>query len=185
MDYQWLCTANAKRFSSDASLYTVLEDKYGNVLNVGRKTRTVGTALKRALNMRDETCRFPGCCANKYVDFHHIQHWADGGETEPDNLIKLCRFHHDQLHKGHYTIALQQTEKNHGQKWLFTTANGEVMEPNPTLPMPINKNFLAALWTIQWPGINSQTGVPNSQGKPLNYPKALNDLFWCKRRYIR
>jgi hypothetical protein len=75
MDYQWISMANAKRFSSDASLYTVLEDKYGNVLNAGRKTRTVGTILKRTLDIRDETCRFPGCCANKYVDFHHIQHW--------------------------------------------------------------------------------------------------------------
>ncbi|MFT4928089.1 MAG: hypothetical protein ACI8WB_004204 [Phenylobacterium sp.] len=76
MDYQWISMENAKRFSSDASLYTVLEDKYGNVLNVGRKTRTVGTALKRALDLRDETCRFPGCCASKYVDFHHIKHWV-------------------------------------------------------------------------------------------------------------
>ncbi|MFT4927539.1 MAG: hypothetical protein ACI8WB_003650 [Phenylobacterium sp.] len=42
MDYQWISMENAKRFSSDASLYTVLEDKYGNVLNAGRKTRTLG-----------------------------------------------------------------------------------------------------------------------------------------------
>ena len=74
---QWISTANAKRFSSDASLYTVLEDKYGNVLNVGRRTRTVGPVLKRALDLRDSTCRFPGCCCNKYVDFHHIQHWGE------------------------------------------------------------------------------------------------------------
>ena len=191
IDHQWISMANAKRFSSDASLYTVLDDKYGNVLNVGRKTRTVGTALKRALNMRDETCRFPGCCANKYVDFHHVRHWADGGETEPDNLIKLCRFHHDELHKGHYTIALQQqTEKNHGQKWIFKTADDEVMEPNPTLPMPVNKDFVSALWTVQWPNINSRTGVSGLEefglgSEPrcrprLNYSKALKDLFQCK-----
>jgi hypothetical protein len=41
MDNQWISMANAKRFSSDASLYTVYEDGYGNVLNVGRKTRTI------------------------------------------------------------------------------------------------------------------------------------------------
>jgi hypothetical protein len=179
MDYQWISTANAKRFSSDASLYTVLEDKYGNVLNIGRKTRTVGTAVSRALNIRDETCRFPGCCANKYVDFHHIQHWADGGETEPDNLIKLCRFHHAQLHKGHYTITLQQqTQDNHGHKWLFKTASGEVIEANP-LPVPASNEPLA----VRWPNINSQTGVSSWKGEPLNYPKALGDLFGCKRHH--
>ena len=173
MDYQWISMANAKRFSSDASLYAVLEDKYGNVLNAGRKIRTVGTALRRALNLRDETCRFPGCCANRYVDFHHILHWAEYGETEPDNLIKLCRFHHAQLHKGHYTIALQQqTEKNYGQKWVFKTAAGEVMEPNPTLAIstqgPRGKDFLAK----QWPNIHSQTGVSRRPGEPRKYPKA-------------
>ncbi|MFT4923998.1 MAG: hypothetical protein ACI8WB_000076 [Phenylobacterium sp.] len=180
VDYQWISIANAKRFSSDASLYTVLEDKYGNVLNVGRKTRTVGTALKRALDLRDEICRFPGCCANKYVDFHHIKHWADGGETEPDNLIKLCRFHHAQLHKGHYAITVQQqTQENNGQKWEFETAAGEIINPNPTpLPITTNKDFLG----VQWPNIDSRTGVSSWRGEPLNYSEALGDLLWCKHR---
>ena len=53
MENQWISPANTKRFSSDASLYTALEDMYGNVLNLSRKTRTVGTALKRALDLRD------------------------------------------------------------------------------------------------------------------------------------
>jgi hypothetical protein len=184
MDYQWISMANAKRFSSDASLYTVLEDKYGNVLNLSRKTRTITTALRRALDIRDETCRFPGCCANKYVDFHHIQHWGNGGETEPDNLIKLCRFHHAQLHKGHFTILLQQqTYKNYGQKWIFKNAACEVIESCPTLSLQPsttgNKDFMEA----QWPDINSQTGVSHWQGKPLNYSKVIGDLIRCKRRH--
>ena len=127
--------------------------------------------------------RFCSCSANRYVDFHHILHWAEFGETEPDNLIKLCRFHHAQLHKGHYTIALQQqTEKNYGQKWVFKTAAGEVMEPNPTLPIskqgPIGKDFLAA----QWPNITSRTGVSRRPGE-LKYLKARRrDSFRCKHQ---
>ena len=48
VDYQGISEANAKRFGSDASIYTVLEDSYGNVLNIGRKSRTVNTPLRRA-----------------------------------------------------------------------------------------------------------------------------------------
>ncbi|MCJ8268396.1 MAG: HNH endonuclease, partial [Psychrosphaera sp.] len=178
---QWISTANAIRFSSDASLYTVLEDNYGNVLNVGRRTRTVGPVLKRALDLRDSTCRFPGCCCNKYVDFHHIQHWGDHGETEPDNLIKLCRFHHRLLHKGHFNIHLQQqTEQNHGQKWIFKNADGEIIEPNPTLPMSGPTTGVGGFMEVEWPDINSQTAVPRWRGEPLDYPRALRDLFWCK-----
>ncbi|NQZ12348.1 MAG: HNH endonuclease, partial [Algicola sp.] len=182
MDYQWISMANAKRFSSDASLYTVLEDRYGNVLNLSRKTRTITTALGRALHIRDESCRFPGCCANKYVDFHHILHWGNGGETEPDNLIKLCRFHHAQLHKGHFTILLQeQTCKNYGQKWIFKNAAGSVIEPSPALSAPRSKTGLKDFMEEQWPHINSQTGVSDWKGKPLNYSKAIGDLIRCKR----
>lgn len=178
IEHQWITPQSAKRFSCDASILTVVEDKYGNVLNLGRKTRTISPALKKALVIRDETCRFPGCCANKYVEFHHVLHWSNGGQTNPDNLIKLCRFHHDQLHQGHYTIHLQrQTEKNHGQKWVFKTAAGEVIEHNPVLPVSKTNDFFEA----QWPNIDSRTAVTDWRGKPLNYPRAIKDLLRCKK----
>ncbi len=78
LDKQWISLENAKRFSCDASLLTVLEDEDGNILNLGRNSRTVSPTLKRALDIRDETCLFPGCCESRYVDFHHITHWANG-----------------------------------------------------------------------------------------------------------
>jgi 5-methylcytosine-specific restriction endonuclease McrA len=59
-------------------------------VNVGRKTRTIPPAIRRALDHRDAGCRFPGC-GLKFCDAHHIDHWADGGETKLDNLILLCR----------------------------------------------------------------------------------------------
>ena len=40
-----------------------------------------------------------------FVDAHHIRHWAHGGETNLENLVLLCRFHHSQLHEVGYTIA--------------------------------------------------------------------------------
>lgn len=117
IDGVWITPENAKRLSCDASLLTVLQDKDGNVLNIGRKTRTVPPHISRALDIRDETCRFPGCTCSDYVDFHHIQHWANGGETSKGNLIKLCRTHHRLLHSGLFTI--EAIGDKHNPEFVF------------------------------------------------------------------
>jgi hypothetical protein len=62
-----------RRMACDASIITVLENEEGEPLNVGRKTRSIPPALRRALNARDRGCRFPGCSNTQYVDAHHIQ----------------------------------------------------------------------------------------------------------------
>ena len=31
---------------------------------------------------------------------HHIEHWADGGETNLSNLASLCAYHHGYVHDG-------------------------------------------------------------------------------------
>ena len=95
-----------RRLACDCSLLHVTEDEKGNPLDVGRKTRSIPPALRRALNARDQGCRFPGCCNNKYVDGHHIEHWANGGATKLGNLVSLCRFHHRQVHEGGITIQI-------------------------------------------------------------------------------
>jgi hypothetical protein len=105
-DKPWLAPSTARRLSCDASLVTVLEDDTGQVLNVGRKSRIVPERIRRALRERDGVCQYPGCQESEYVDAHHIQHWAEGGETRLDNLVTLCRFHHRQLHRGCFDIRL-------------------------------------------------------------------------------
>jgi hypothetical protein len=96
-----LAASTARRLACDASLVTVLEDASGTVLNVGRKTRTIPPAIRRALTLRDQGCRFPGCCETRFVDAHHIHHWCDGGETRLDNLILMCRLCRAR-HNRHY-----------------------------------------------------------------------------------
>ena len=94
-----------KRLTCDGGLLTIVEDADGTPLDVGRKTRTVPTALKRALWSRDRGCTFPGCANRRYVHAHHVHHWIDGGETNADNLTLLCSYHHRLLHEGGYRIA--------------------------------------------------------------------------------
>jgi Domain of unknown function (DUF222)/HNH endonuclease len=90
-----------RRLGCDASVVAIVEDENGEPLNVGRKTRTIPPAIRRALFSRDKDgCRFPGCTNRHYVDGHHIKHWANGGETRLSNLVVLCRFHHRLVHEG-------------------------------------------------------------------------------------
>ncbi len=94
----------SRRLSCDASRVQVTHAPDGSVLDVGRKTRTIPPALRRALETRDRGCRFPGC-GLRFTDAHHVEHWADGGETRLANMLLLCRLHHRLLHEGGWRVV--------------------------------------------------------------------------------
>jgi len=101
-----LAAETVLRLACDASVVSIVENEHGEPLNVGRKSRTIPPAIRRALNARDRGCRFPGCSNTRYVDAHHVHHWAKGGETKLSNLALLCRFHHRQVHEGRVEIQV-------------------------------------------------------------------------------
>ena len=82
----------------------VVDGPNGEPLSVGRRTRSIPPALRRALASRDGGCRFPGCPATHRLHGHHVQHWANGGETSFDNLILLCPTHHRLVHEGGFDV---------------------------------------------------------------------------------
>jgi hypothetical protein len=88
----------SRRLSCDASVVSIRKVEDGSILNVGRKTRTIPAALRRALDARDQGCRFPGC-GLRFTEAHHLKHWANGGETSLENCVLLCRFHHRLMHE--------------------------------------------------------------------------------------
>ena len=89
----------SRRLCCDAGVVHWLENNKGEPLSVGRKTRAIPPSIRRALKRRDHGCRFPGCTCSRFVDAHHINHWADGGETSLNNLALLCRRHHRMVHE--------------------------------------------------------------------------------------
>ena len=89
----------ARRLACDSSLVRILE-RDGRPLSVGRKTRSVPSALRRALKARDPVCRFPGCPQRRFLHAHHVDHWARGGRTDLSNLVQLCSHHHRLVHEG-------------------------------------------------------------------------------------
>jgi hypothetical protein len=76
-------------------------------LSVGRATRTIPAHLRTALHLRDQGCRFPGCDRPPaWTEGHHIIHWPDGGPTELENLVSLCRPHHRAVHEQGWRIHI-------------------------------------------------------------------------------
>ena len=111
-----------KRLLCDCSFVTVFEDVNGNPLDVGRKQRTVSTALRRALYARDRGCTFPGCHRKRYLDGHHLKHWINGGESKPENMSLLCTYHHRLLHESGFSIV-----KEADATLRFVTADGRTI----------------------------------------------------------
>jgi hypothetical protein len=104
----------SRRLACDASVVRMVHGANGEVLDVGRKTRTVPTAIRRALDFRDKGCRFPGC-GLRYTDAHHIVHWADGGETKLDNLTLLCGRHHRLVHEEGFRVEMVEGSIEEGR----------------------------------------------------------------------
>ncbi|ORM08330.1 HNH endonuclease signature motif containing protein [Prescottella equi] len=106
-----LSIATARRLACDCHLTPIVMDD-GVPLNLGRTSRTVSKKQRRALIARDHGCAFPGCGAPPaHCEGHHIKHWADGGPTDLDNLVLLCRYHHQLLHHSHWEVHIGPDRK--------------------------------------------------------------------------
>jgi hypothetical protein len=96
----------ALRLACDAAVGRVVRRGDGEILDLGRRIRLVSAAQRRALVVRDGRCGFPGCDSpHQWCDAHHVVHWVDGGPTDLDNLILLCRRHHVLCHEGGWHLA--------------------------------------------------------------------------------
>jgi hypothetical protein len=121
----------ARRLSCDAEAIGVTE-RNGLPIDVGRKQRMVTDKQRLALHIRDQFCRFPGCGvpANR-TEAHHHEHWALGGETNLNNLLLLCGFHHRRHHDGAYQIRKAEDD------FVFKRNDGRTIRPparDPAIP---------------------------------------------------
>jgi hypothetical protein len=187
-----LAVETARRLGCDASMVAVVEDENGEPLNVSRKTRTIPPAIRRALRARDkEGCRFPGCTNKHYVDGHHIQHWANGGETRLSNLVLLCRFHHRQVHEGGVTVQVLDDGA-----LRFTVKDGRSLHspvpwrraddccrtyPNPAVA-PVDWAQLVADVCEHSVAITPDTAVTRWRGERMDYGTAVDALLYRSHR---
>ncbi|MXY25375.1 MAG: DUF222 domain-containing protein [Acidobacteria bacterium] len=159
----------SRRVACDAGKVVMRHDAKGNVLDVGRKTRTVSPALRRAQESRDQHCRFPGCEARR-CDAHHVKHWADGGTTKLDNLVLLCRRHHRAVHEEGFGLTLDAE----GQP-RFTRPNGQLLQTVPAPPSWSGAPLAPMDAKLAEDGIeiDANTSIPNWAGERLDLPYVI------------
>jgi hypothetical protein len=90
----------------DVGSVEVTVDSCGNPLDVGREERLFTPKQKLALAVRDGGCLWPGCrVPASYCEAHHSEHWVEGGRTDTESGVLLCRFHHMLLHNAGWKIG--------------------------------------------------------------------------------
>jgi len=95
-----------ERLACDASITRIVLGSESTVIDVGRAKRTISGPARKALNIRDRGCTWPGCeRPASWTSGHHIQHWIHGGSNQPPNLTLLCYRHHWMVHEGNWQIV--------------------------------------------------------------------------------
>jgi hypothetical protein len=127
-----LLSADERQYLTCDATCEIWFHRDGQPIGAVRTTRTINRRLRRALEHRHPTCAVPGCGATRGLHAHHIQHWEDGGETELDNLVLLCPYHHRLHHRGGITIT------GPAHELTVTDSSGQPLHPG-SLARPPNQ----------------------------------------------
>jgi 5-methylcytosine-specific restriction endonuclease McrA len=162
----------SERLACDASRVVMRHDADGRVLDVGRRTRTIAPALRRALLHRDRGCRFPGC-GLLFCQGHHLRHWANGGPTTLDNLALLCRRHHRAVHEEGFRVERRPDGELH-----FRRPDGRPLPAvPPSVAVPADPvGALRMRHRAQGLAVRAQSLTPSWPGERLDLGWALDVL---------
>jgi hypothetical protein len=122
----------ARRLACDADIILSVEGRDGSILDQGRASRDPSVAQRIEIARRDKGCRFPDCTFVDFTQPHHVVHWTLGGLTDLDNLISLCKRHHNAVHESGWHM-----EGDANGKMTFIGPHGQVKTslPSPTWKM--------------------------------------------------
>ena len=171
-DGAYVPAETSQRLACDASRVVMRHDADGRITEVGARTRTIPPALRRALEHRDQGCRFPGC-NRRLGQGHHIRHWARGGPTTLSNLTMLCRRHHRAVHEEGF-----QVERRSDGELCFRRPDGTLLVESPALPPvaidPVRT--ICARNAADGIHIDAQTSKPGWLGEWLDVGYAIDVL---------
>src|SRR5438093_5876127 len=171
----------SRRLACDASRVVMRPGEDGRLLEIGARTRTIPPALRRALQHRDQGCRFPGCGLPLGVG-HHVRHWAQGGPTTLSNLALLCRRHHRAVHEEGYQIDHQPDGA-----LRFRRPDGRLLtEVPPPSAVPADPvQALRAAHEVQGLRLHARTACPGWRGEHLDLGWAIDVLHPLAARGVR
>jgi 5-methylcytosine-specific restriction protein A len=119
--------ASIRTLLCDSSVHRVVTDGRSTILDYGRATREISTALFVALALRDGHCRHPGCDRKPlWCGAHHVIPWEVGGPTNLANLVLKCSRHHHLGHRPGWSEKLKPDGT-----LVLTAPDGRVWETRP------------------------------------------------------
>ncbi len=98
-----ITAAQARRLACTAKILPAVLGGDSIPLDLGRARRLFSPGQRKALLIRDTTCRAEGCeVPGTWCDAHHLDPWSTGGRTDLDNGVLLCNHHHHRAHDTGY-----------------------------------------------------------------------------------
>ncbi|GAA3812661.1 hypothetical protein GCM10022242_13950 [Nocardioides panacisoli] len=102
-----LSATEARRLACTAQVIPAVLGNQGEILDLGRADRLFRPPQRRALRLRDRRCRAKGCNHPAiWCEAHHLTRWVDGGNTNIDDGVLLCPWHHHRVHDSRYEYEL-------------------------------------------------------------------------------
>lgn len=98
----------AMRLACEMALMPAVFDGKALPTHLGRQKRLFSRAQRRALARRDGGCAFPGCDRPPgWCEAHHAgEPWSCSGETNLDEGVLLCCFHHRLIHTSDWEVRI-------------------------------------------------------------------------------
>jgi hypothetical protein len=85
---------------SEADIERVVFDGASRIIDIGTRSRFFTGATRRAVQVRDRRCTWPGCdTPGDRCEIDHVVPYADGGETTQANGTLRCPYHHRWGHR--------------------------------------------------------------------------------------
>jgi hypothetical protein len=101
-----ISASDARRLGCNAKILPAVLDGQSEVLDLGRARRIFTAPQRKALLIRDGTCRAEGCdIPGTWSEAHHWIPWTSGGLTDLDNAVLLCSHHHHRAHDSAYAVG--------------------------------------------------------------------------------
>jgi hypothetical protein len=122
-----ISSETVRRIACDATVAIAVDDDVGHTMYEGRARRFPTDAQRREIMRRDRHCRFPRCTNVTFTNVHHIKPWGIGGQTDLDNLVLLCEYHHHRVHSRGWTMS-----GDANRELTFFPPTGSVMTSRPS-----------------------------------------------------
>lgn len=101
--FDTVSAAQARRLACTATIIPAVLGSDSTVLDLGRGSRLFNHHQRRAMVVRDRSCRAEGCTIPAaWCEAHHLKPWSQGGRTDLDAGVLLCSHHHHRVHDSRY-----------------------------------------------------------------------------------